>query len=93
MSAVIGQIRRKRRCKAQAEFTDSFEALIQRFGSNLGGFAIVVWNRQGEPDSAYFTGRSQVAPDLIPTFVHDVLNRARAGDDLADAGLIESGEE
>ena len=53
------------RCRAAAD----------QLGDNISGFALVVWDTQGDLRSAYDATRGPIGPASIPTLVSDALNR------------------
>ena len=53
------------RCRAAAD----------QLGDNISGFAVVVWDNQGDLRSAYDATRGPIGPALVPTLVSDALNR------------------
>lgn len=53
------------RCRAAAD----------QLGDNISGFALVVWDNQGDLRSAYDATRGPIGPALVPTLVSDALNR------------------
>ena len=50
-------------------------AAIDQVGDEIAGFALVVWDAQGNLRSAYDAERGPIAPALVPTLVADALNR------------------
>jgi hypothetical protein len=50
-------------------------AAIDQLGDDISGFAIVVWDKQGDLRSAYDATRGPIGPALVPTLVSDALNR------------------
>ena len=60
-------------------------------GPNLAGFALVTWDMRGEMRSAYLAADGPFAPSLVPTAVHDALNRHLAVVLAKEASLEESG--
>ena len=53
------------RCRAAAD----------QMGDDIAGFAIVVWDQNGEMRTSYNTTRGPIGPALVPTLVSDALNR------------------
>jgi len=53
------------RCRATAD----------QMGNDIAGFAIVVWDQNGEMRTSYNTARGPIGPALVPTLVSDALNR------------------
>jgi hypothetical protein len=50
-------------------------AAIDQVGDDIAGFAIVVWDRNGDLRSAYDTSHGPIGPALVPTLAADALNR------------------
>jgi hypothetical protein len=50
-------------------------AALQAMGDDLAGFALVVWDKNGEMRTAYDASRGPVGPALLPTLASDALNR------------------
>jgi hypothetical protein len=50
-------------------------AAVDQLGDEISGFAIVVWDNQGDLRSAYDATRGPIGPALVPTLVSDALNR------------------
>ena len=48
---------------------------LDQHGDGLAGFALVSWDMLGDANSAYFTEFGMVGEGLMPTYVHDALNR------------------
>lgn len=46
-----------------------------QMGDEIAGFAIVVWDQNGEMRTSYNTARGPIGPALVPTLVSDALNR------------------
>jgi hypothetical protein len=44
-------------------------------GVDIAGFALVVWDMRGEVRTAYLTEYGLVGRSLMPTYVHDALQR------------------
>jgi hypothetical protein len=69
-----------RRCRAAAD----------QMGDDISGFAVVVWDHQGDMRTAYNTTRGPIGPALVPTLVSDALNRHVAVK-LAEERLLNNG--
>jgi hypothetical protein len=65
-------------------------AAVDQLGDDISGFAIVVWDKQGDLRSAYDATRGPIGPALVPTLVLDALNRHVAVK-LAEERLADSG--
>jgi hypothetical protein len=50
-------------------------AAVDQLGDEISGFAVVVWDKQGDLRSAYDATRGPIGPALVPTLVSDALNR------------------
>ena len=50
-------------------------AAIDQMGDDIAGFALVVWDRDGDMRSAYDAERGPIRAALVPTLVSDALNR------------------
>lgn len=50
-------------------------AAANQMGDDIAGFAIVVWDQNGEMRTSYNTARGPIGPALVPTLVSDALNR------------------
>jgi hypothetical protein len=50
-------------------------AAIDQCGDDIAGFALVVWDKEGDMRSAYDTTRGPIRAPLVPTLVADALNR------------------
>lgn len=53
---------------------------LSAFGDDVAGFALVTWDMRGGAQSAFLTVNGMVSASLMPSFVHDVLNRHVAVD-------------
>jgi hypothetical protein len=42
---------------------------------DIAGFALVVWDSEGDLQSSYDTTRGPIRPPLVPTLASDALNR------------------
>lgn len=49
--------------------------ILAQLGEDVAGFALVVWNRDGELRTGYDTGYGPIRPPLVPTLAGDALNR------------------
>jgi hypothetical protein len=50
-------------------------AAIEAMGSDVAGFALVVWNKRGEMRTVYDASQGPIGPALLPTLASDALNR------------------
>jgi hypothetical protein len=69
------------RCRAAAD----------QMGDDIAGFALVVWDQNGEIRTSYNTARGPIGPALVPTLVSDALNRHVAVK-LAEERLADNGD-
>ncbi len=59
----------------QEEITAKCAAAVQSMGTDVAGFALVVWSKSGEMRTAYDASRGPIGPALLPTLASDALNR------------------
>ena len=57
------------------DLLDDCGTISAALASDVSGYAVVVWSKNGELRSAYTTGRGPIRPALLPTLVSDALNR------------------
>ena len=57
------------------ELLEDCRTVAESLGSDVSGYAVVIWGKNGELRSAYNTGRGPIRPALVPTLVSDALNR------------------
>ena len=76
-------LRRKlfQKCGTGAEFV----------GDEIAGFALVIWDRNGDLWTSYDAQTGIVGPALMPTLVHDALNRHVAVAIAAQRDATENG--
>lgn len=79
---MIVKIASERQARISAEATALREEMltkcgeaVETFGDNVSGYALVVWDKEGNLRSAYNAAQGPVAASLVPTFVSDALNR------------------
>ncbi|HML28215.1 MAG TPA: hypothetical protein PKE16_05125 [Hyphomicrobium sp.] len=60
---------------ARAELLAKCETAIEAVGSDVAGFALVVWNTKGEMRTVYDASSGPIGPALLPTLASDALNR------------------
>lgn len=53
----------------------SIKSAIEKHGGDIGGFALVTWDMRGNAQSAMLDDVGPIAMALVPTYVHDALNR------------------
>lgn len=59
----------------RADLFQRCRAAIDQMGDNIAGFALVVWDHEGDLRSAYNAQQGPIGPALMPTLVADALNR------------------
>lgn len=69
----------------------SARRLADGFDEEIAGYVLVAWSQRGDASSTVRPG-GMVARDLVPSFVHDVLNRHGAAD-LVHAGRFEADDD
>ncbi|MBS0233502.1 MAG: hypothetical protein JSR99_08440 [Proteobacteria bacterium] len=50
-------------------------AAVDAMGTDIAGYALVVWNKTGDMRTAYDASQGPVGPALVPTLAADALNR------------------
>jgi hypothetical protein len=73
--AVADTRRRDEARQFRARLFAQCRQIIGDLGEDASGFAMVVWDRNGELRSAYDTGHGPLRPGIIPTLAGDALNR------------------
>ncbi len=61
--------------KMRASLFQRCRAAIEQVGDEISGFALVVWDKEGNLRSAYDASCGPISAPLVPTFVADALNR------------------
>jgi hypothetical protein len=78
-TAILNEVRNEQRRHAGKDMRKSLfarcRAAVDQLGDEISGFAIVVWDKQGDLRSAYDATRGPIGPALVPTLVSDALNR------------------
>jgi hypothetical protein len=59
----------------RADILEKCAAAIETIGDEPAGFALVVWNKEGEMRTTYDASRGPIGPALLPTLASDALNR------------------
>jgi len=75
LKAVSSQQRHKDGQTMRQELFGRCRAAADQMGDDIAGFAIVVWDQNGEMRTSYNTARGPIGPALVPTLVSDALNR------------------
>jgi|SRR5579864_2549468 len=74
--ALVAASRRKDEARGvRASLFKRCRAAIDQMGDDIAGFALVVWDREGDLRSSYDTNYGPIRPALVPTLVADSLNR------------------
>lgn len=55
------------------------QSMTDSFADDIGGYAVVVWDREGTLESAFCTAYGAVGAGMVPTMTADALNRHLAG--------------
>lgn len=53
----------------------SVKKALEEHGHEVAGFGLVVWNAGGRCTTAYYAGSGLVCNGLVPSLVHDALQR------------------
>ena len=71
-------INRKRKADAK-EIYNKLKSRVKEFseviGEDIGGFALVVWNKEGSTQTEISADIGAIGPSMVPVFAHDALNR------------------
>lgn len=57
------------------ELLEKCNGAFSELGGELAGYAVVVWDTNGDLRSAYNAAKGPIGPALVPTLVSDALNR------------------
>jgi hypothetical protein len=57
------------------ELNNSVRRAIEVLGTDISGYAVVVWDRRGECHSSVCDEDGPIGPNMIPMYVHDALLR------------------
>lgn len=60
---------------ARVDLLEKCDAAIDAVGNDVAGFALIVWNRNGEMRTVYDASKGPIGPALLPTLASDALNR------------------
>jgi hypothetical protein len=74
-SAIVSAERETTARMIRADLFARCRAAIDQMGDEVIGFALVVWDREGDLRSSYNATRGPIGPALLPTLVADALNR------------------
>ena len=75
LQAIANDRRHQEARDVRSALFEQCKSVLAQLGDEVSGFALVVWDRQGDLRSAYDTGYGPLRPALIPTLVGDALNR------------------
>lgn len=75
MAATIRKLKPPRRSKMATELYESVGGVLDQMGCPPAGYVIVAWDKDGTPTASWNTPPGPVSMSLMPTFVHDVLQR------------------
>ena len=75
MTVISGAQRSAQAREIRAALFQRCRAAIDQMGDDLAGFALVVWDKEGNMRSAYDTSRGPIRAALVPTLAGDALNR------------------
>lgn len=66
---------RERAARVRRMLGRSIKSAINGFGEDIAGFALVTWDMRGNARSAILDRSGPIGASLVPTYVHDALNR------------------
>ena len=89
LTEVLAKIKRREMKDFKQSLKESTEDMLANMESPVG-FAIVIWNSKGDMDSFYDVGEGVIGVGMVPTLVHDKLNRQVAQDNLVTNMLDEN---
>jgi hypothetical protein len=75
LKVVSGQRRQNDGRSMRQELFGRCRAAADQVGDDIAGFAIVVWDQNGDMRTSYNAARGPIGPALVPTLVSDALNR------------------
>jgi hypothetical protein len=81
LAEVLGKIKRSEMKDFKLSLKESIDAMLAEMDSPVG-YAIVIWDDKGDMDSNYDVRRGIIGLSMVPTLVHDKLNRQIAQDNL-----------
>jgi hypothetical protein len=90
LKAVSDETRQSYGRSMRQELFGRCRAAADQMGDGISGFAIVVWDQNGEMRTSYNAARGPIGPALVPTLVSDALNRHVAVK-LAEERLTDNG--
>jgi hypothetical protein len=75
----------------RADLMAKCAAAVEAVGNDVAGFALIVWNGNGEMRTVYDASKGPIGPALLPTLVSDALNRHVAVMLTKDLAVDDSG--
>ena len=75
LSVVVNETKKEGARKSRAALFKSCRAAIDQMQDDIAGFALVVWDDEGNLRSSYDASRGPIRPPLVPTLAADALNR------------------
>jgi hypothetical protein len=75
LRAVSNEKRKADGSSMRRELFGRCRAAVQQMGDEIAGFAVVVWDQNGDMRTSYSAARGPIGPALVPTLVSDALNR------------------
>jgi hypothetical protein len=84
LKEVLGKIKRNELKDFKLSLKDSIDDILSAMESPVG-YAIVIWSDKGELDSNYEVRGGAIGLGMVPTLVHDKLNRQITQDNLIDS--------
>src|ERR1700730_11621497 len=75
LGVVANDRRREEAHNARALLFAQCRSILDELGDDVSGFALVVWDREGDLRSSYSVGYGPLRTALIPTLAGDALNR------------------
>ena len=75
LSEVANDRKRKEARELRASLFARCRSALDQMGDDISGFAIVVWDKQGDMRSAYNAERGPIRAAIVPTLCADALNR------------------
>lgn len=91
LKTIVNQQQRAAEREARRALFKRCREAIDQLDGEIAGFAVVVWDKQGNLQSAYDAARGPIGPALVPTLVSDALNRHVAVK-LAEERLATTGD-
>ncbi len=75
LRVVEDERRREEARNVRAALFAECRSILEQLGEDVSGFALVIWDRQGDLRSSYYTGYGPIRSALVPTLAGDALNR------------------